>query len=228
VIVNEAVHDLSNLLLQNCCSKHGALYPQKDFVASLLDEVRIAPTNELFQRPIHSRKDDFIRQQSEPCRSVSISPRPNRLSVRQLSAPCRSLSPVRIRSKTLRQGGKLELAPPVEVNRRASIEKNREIQTTDWVFVSKDLRLPLWGTSRTIEALKEQKITRHVCLSCSSVLGCIDTAHYILCPQCRCIMATGMTTGESGVGLGFYYDGGLTSQSEHIPWNANRATNAAA
>ena len=76
----------------------------------------------------------------------------------------------------------------------------------DYIKVSDGLILPLCSAKETIRALGEKRIARYVCLFCSQVVGCMETAHYVLCPQCRCIMRTGIGNGEGYVGLGFCYE----------------------
>jgi hypothetical protein len=97
------------------------------------------------------------------------------------------------------------------------VEEEQEVkehkQFDDWVNVTPELKLPLYNSKAAIRALKKKQIARHECWSCASVLGCMDTAHYVLCPNCRCIMPTATTkknnqvAGEQQyVGLGFLYN----------------------
>lgn len=77
-----------------------------------------------------------------------------------------------------------------------------------WIHVAPGLSLPVLGSGETIRALTKNRIARHSCWSCEADLGCVKTAHFVLCPHCRCIMPTGQETGQACVGLGFSYNGG--------------------
>lgn len=46
--------------------------------------------------------------------------------------------------------------------------------------------------------LEELNVARHECWNCRMVLGCIDTAHYVICPTCRCVMLTAVSDNGSG------------------------------
>jgi hypothetical protein len=70
-------------------------------------------------------------------------------------------------------------------------------RSVEFVQLPHDLRLPLRGSMDTILALKEHGVTRHECWSCRVVLGCIDTAQYIICPFCRCVMPTAVGDNSS-------------------------------
>ena len=70
-------------------------------------------------------------------------------------------------------------------------------KSVEIVQVARDLRLPVRGSMDTILALKEPQVARHECWSCHVVLGCIDTAHCIMCPFCRCVMPNAVANGSS-------------------------------
>ena len=65
-------------------------------------------------------------------------------------------------------------------------------QTMDYIQVAPNLRLRLKGSIDTTLAIKERRIARHVCMNCRMTIGCIDSAHYVICPYCRCVLPTGL------------------------------------
>ena len=114
----------------------------------------------------------------------------------------------------MRSAQLLPLAPPQLVVEKTPEpqykQKNTDLEnpTTcdDYIKVSEGLILPLCSAEETRRALMEKRVDRHICLRCSQVVGCMDTARYVLCPRCRCIMRTGVGNREGYVALGFCYE----------------------